>query len=155
VRGDRSDATGEELARIEMAERMPSALVDALGGELEASHCGMVPASALGAMSLAQRYVDAYMAEGLIAAARRHGGAFLLAGNGHVRTDRGVPWYVRQMAPGLKAVAVVLIEVEEGKEHAGAYVPRAPDGTAAADYMLFTPRHVRPDPCEKMRQEKR
>jgi uncharacterized iron-regulated protein len=155
MRGDRSDATKEELARIGMAERMPAAFVDALGAELEASHCGAVPAAAFGAMSLAQRYADAHMAEALVAAARGHGGAFLLAGNGHVRTDRGVPWYVRQMAPGLKVVAVMLVEVAEGKEHRAAYVPRAPDGTAAADYVLFTPRHDRPDPCEKMRQEKR
>ena len=50
---------------------------------------------------------------------------------------------------------VLLLEVEEGKVDAAAYLPRAPDGTSAAGYVLFTPRHARPDPCEKMRQGKR
>jgi uncharacterized iron-regulated protein len=154
VRGDRSGATAEELARIEIAGRMPAALLEALAAELADSHCGMVPASAFGAMSLAQRYTDAHMAGSLITAAEKYGGAFLLAGNGHVRTDRGVPWYVRQMAPGRKVLAVMLMEVEDGKDDPVAYLPRTPDGATAADYVLFTPRHDRPDPCEKMRQGK-
>jgi len=155
VRGNRSGATSEELARLEIAERMPAPLLQALGAELEGSHCGMVPAPAFAAMSLAQRYTDAHMAGSLVSAAVKHGGAFLLAGNGHVRADRGVPWYVRQMAPDRKVVAVMLVEVAEGKEDAAAYLPRAPDGAPAADYVLFTPRHARPDPCEAMRQGRR
>ena len=154
VRGDRSGATTDELARLEIAERMPAALLEALAAELADSHCGMVPASAFGGMSLAQRYTDAHMAGSLVGAAERHGGAFLLAGNGHVRTDRGVPWYVRQMAPGRKVLAVMLMEVEDGKVDPAVYLPRAPDGSPAADYVLFTPRHDRPDPCEKMQQGK-
>lgn len=154
VRGDRSGATSEELARLEIADRMPTALLEALAAELEGSHCGLVPASAFGAMSLAQRYTDAYMADRLVAAARKHGGAFLLAGNGHVRTDRGVPWYLRQLASKRRVLAVLLIEVEAGKADPAAYLPRAPDGAPAANYVLFTPRHDRPDPCEKMRQGK-
>jgi uncharacterized iron-regulated protein len=155
ARGDRSGATSEELARLEIAQRMPAALLQALAVELEGSHCGLVPASAFGAMSLAQRYTDAHMAERLVAATGKHGGAFLLAGNGHVRTDRGVPWYVRQMAPHRKVLAVMPIEVQVGKNDPAAYLPRTPDAAPAADYALFTPRHDRPDPCEKMRQGKR
>ena len=105
-------------------------------------------------MSLAQRYVDAHMADVLVKAAEMHGAAFLLAGNGHVRTDRGVPWYLRQLAPSRKVVSVMLLEVEDGKLD-GAAGPRTPDGAWAADYVLFTPRHARLDPCEAMRQGKR
>ena len=43
-------------------------------------------------------------------------------------------------------------KVEEGKTDAGLYVPQDPDGAAATDYVLFTPRQERPDPCAKMRQ---
>lgn len=152
---DKSQATGNETALLGLVEKMPSPLLDALAAELEGSHCGMIPASAVAPMSLAQRYIDAHMAEALAGAAAKHGGAFLLTGNGHVRTDRAVPWYVRQLAPARKVLAVVVAEVEDGKTDPASYMPRAPDGSPAADYVLFTPRHDRPDPCEKMRQGKR
>lgn len=155
ARGDQTGITDEEAARLKIAQGMPEPLLAALAAELEESHCGALPASAFGPMSLAQRYVDGFMAESLAKAARQHGGAFLLAGNGHVRTDRGVPWHLRQIAPDRKIVAVMLLEVEAGEHDPATYVPRAPDGAWAADYVLFTPAHPRPDPCEKMRQNKR
>jgi hypothetical protein len=65
-----------------------------------------------------------------------------------------VPWYVRQLAPQRKVVAVMFLEVVEGKNDAAACLTRAPDGTVAADYVMFTPRQERPDPCEKMRPGK-
>jgi uncharacterized iron-regulated protein len=152
ARGEPQDVSSAETARLNLARSMPERLVAALAGELEASHCGMVPASAFAAMTLAQRYTDAHLASRLVEAADKRGAAFLLAGNGHVRSDRGVPWYTRQLAPGRKTLTVLLLEVEEGKMDAGLYVPLDPDGAAAADYVLFTPRQERPDPCAKMRQ---
>lgn len=153
VRGQ-TEPTDEEAARLKLAQALPQPLLDALASELEGSHCGALPATAIPTMSLAQRYTDAHLAEALVKVAGKHGGAFLLAGNGHVRTDRGVPWYVRQLASERKAFAVMLLEVEEGKEDPAVYFPRAPDGKVTADYVLFTPRHARTDPCEKMRRDK-
>jgi uncharacterized iron-regulated protein len=153
VRGQ-TEPTDEEAASLKLAQALPQPLLDTLASELEGSHCGMLPPTAIPGMSLAQRYTDAHLAETLVKAAGKHGGAFLLAGNGHVRTDRGVPWYVRQLAPERRVIAVMFLEVEEGKNDAAAYLTRAPDGTVAADYVMFTPRHERPDPCEKMRQGK-
>jgi uncharacterized iron-regulated protein len=153
ARGDRSGATAEELALLELAKEMPERLMAALAAELAQSHCGALPGSALPAMGLAQRYTDAHLAAAVVGAAREHGGAFLLAGDGHVRTDRGVPWYVHRLAPQTKVVAVTLVEVEDGEADAAGYLPRDPDGKIASDYILFTPRHIRPDPCAKMRNE--
>jgi uncharacterized iron-regulated protein len=153
VRGQ-TEPTDEEATSLKLAQALPQPLLDTLASELEGSHCGMLPPTAIPGMSLAQRYTDAHLAETLVRAAGKHGGAFLLAGNGHIRTDRGVPWYVRQLAPKTKTIAVMFLEVEEGKNDATAYLTRAPDGTVAADYVMFTPRHERPDPCEKMRQGK-
>lgn len=154
ARGDRSLLQEGDLALVTLGEALPQPLVDALTTELVSSHCGAMPASAFGGMNLAQRYRDAHLAAALLKAAERHGAAFLLAGNGHVRTDRGVPWYVRQMAPGRKVLSVMLVEVEEGKTDASAYARVDGAGMPAADYILFTPRHVRTDPCEKMRRGK-
>lgn len=150
--GEPRDASPAEAARLSLARAMPEELVAALAGELAASHCGIVPAAAFGAMSLAQRYMDAHLAGRLVEAADTHGSAFLLAGNGHVRSDRGVPWYTRRLAPGRRTLAVLLLEVVEGQDDGRRYIPRGPDGAAAADYILFTPRQARPDPCAEMRQ---
>ena len=155
TRGDEAGITPQERARLDVAHSMPEPLLRSLTAELEMSHCGAVPASAFAAMSLAQRYADAHMADVLVKAAEMHGAAFLLAGNGHVRTDRGVPWYLRRLAPSRKVVSVMLLEVQDGKAGGAGYVPRAPDGVWAADYVLFTPRHARADPCEEMRQGKK
>jgi uncharacterized iron-regulated protein len=140
---------------LKAAEAMPVSLRDALVAELEGSHCGVIPPSAFAAMSMAQRYIDAHMAGRTLEAASEHGGAFLLAGNGHARTDRGVRYFLKQRAPARAAISVMLLEVEDGKTDAAAYIPRDPYGNPAADYVLFTPRHNRADPCEKMRQGKK
>jgi uncharacterized iron-regulated protein len=153
VRGQ-DQPTEEEATLLKLAQALPQPLLDALASELGGSHCGALPPTAIPGMSLAQRYTDAHLAEALVKAAEKHGGAFLLAGNGHVRTDRGVPWYVRRLAPEKGMIAVVFLEAEEGKNDATAYLTGAPDGKIAADYVMFTPRHERPDPCEKMRQGK-
>ena len=126
ARGEAGDLAPAETAELGLARSMPEPLVGALARELEASHCGVVPASAFGAMSLAQRYVDAHLAARLVEAAEKSGAAFLLAGNGHVRSDRGVPWYTRQLAPARRTVAVSLLEVEDGQTDGSALcAPRA------------------------------
>ena len=152
---DTSVANTDEADRLRLAQAMPQPLLEALATELEGSHCGAIPASAFGAMSLAQRYTDAHLAQAVVSAADKNSGAFLLAGNGHVRTDRAVPWYVRQMAPGRKVVSVMLLEAVEGRADATAYLPRSPDQQVAADYILFTPQHPREDPCTRMRKGNR
>jgi uncharacterized iron-regulated protein len=142
----------EERVAAQAADALPKPLADALLAELEASHCGAMPAAAFAGMGLAQRYTDAVLARSLKDAAGEKGSAFLMAGNGHVRTDRGVPWHLRRLAPGRDVVAVMLLEVEDGKDDPKSYVPRDPSGDPAADYILFTPRQARPDPCEQFRR---
>jgi uncharacterized iron-regulated protein len=153
ARGDRSALTETELALIKVGEDMPQPLVDALNEELVESHCGLMPGSAFGSMNTAQRFRDAHLARALVDAAESNGAALLLAGNGHVRTDRGVPWYVRRMAPQRKVLAVTLLEAQPGENDAASYLPRDPDGKVATDYALFTPRTERPDPCQQMREQ--
>ena len=143
----------EEQQRLGLDKPMPQPLLDALAAELKDSHCGMLPDAALGGMSLAQRYRDAHLADVVLAAAKRHGAAILIAGNGHVRSDRGVPWYIRQRSPQAAVESIMMVEVEEGKLDPATYLPRHPDGKPAADTLIFTPRHDRPDPCAKMREQ--
>ena len=114
-----------------------------------ASDCGALPPQAISGMATAQRYRDAYLADALIGAAAGRGSAILIAGNGHVRSDRGVPWHIRGRAPATPVASVLLIEVQEGKTDPAEYVPRDPQGRPAADLVIFTPRAERADPCER------
>ncbi len=124
--------------------------------EIDGSHCGMIPKSAQPNMAEAQRYRDAHMADALLRGADASGQAILIAGNGHVRTDRAVPWYIRQRAPDKKIVSVMFIEVQDGKTDPEAYIPRDPEGHAAADFIIFAPPGPNrdQDPCEAMKTPK-
>lgn len=128
------------------------ALASELKTEIKDAHCGLFPDEALPRMAEVQRLRDAFMADA-IGTDRDGKRVVLIAGNGHVRRDRGVPYYLKRR--GVKPdeiVSVMHVEVEDGQTDPATYVPRAPDGTPAVDYLWFTPRQARDDPCEKMRE---
>jgi uncharacterized iron-regulated protein len=143
----------EERARLKLDAPLPASQSDAILTELEASHCGMMPNTAFGGMAFAQRLRDATLADVALKAHAAHGSAIVMAGNGHVRGDRGIAWYIRQREPNVKVVTVALVEVEDGKTDPAAYVPRDPEGRPAVDYVVFTPKHVRPDPCDAFKKK--
>jgi uncharacterized iron-regulated protein len=145
--------TPEERARLKLDVPLPANQQDAILTELEASHCGMMPKTAFTGMAFAQRLRDATLADVALKAHAAHGSAIVMAGNGHVRGDRGIAWYLRQREPGIKVVTVALVEVEDGKTDPAAYVPRDPEGKPAVDYVVFTPKHVRPDPCDAFKKK--
>ncbi len=140
-----------ERRRLGLDQRLPAELRQPLIADLVAGHCGILPETMLENMADAQVYRDANMAEAMISGQSPDIATVLLAGNGHVRSDRGVPWHLRQRAPHETALAVLLIEIAPGNTDAASYLPRAPDATPAADIVLFTPRADREDPCERMR----
>ncbi len=145
-------ALAADEAHLGLAKPLPPPLQDALLGDLEASHCGLMPRTAFGTMADAQRYRDAHLADVLVARAGTNGRAVLLAGNGHVRTDRGAAYYVRASAPGASIVSVLIAEVDPTKTDPKAYVPTGPEGQPAADFVILTPRVERADPCVEMRK---
>ena len=152
AKGEATAIPADERTRILLDAAWDKPLADALYTELKGSHCGAMPESAVPAMSIAQRYRDAAFADVMLTAAKDHGSAVLVAGNGHVRTDRAVPWYLRERAPGKNIIAIMMLEVEDGKTDPAAYAPRTPDGKPAVDHIIFTPRAERSDPCEALRQ---
>ncbi len=140
-----------EHARLKLDVPLGMQLEQASLSEIEAAHCGMLPASAMPSMALAQRFRDAHLADATLGAAKTHGRAVLVTGNTHARSDRGVSWYIRHRAPETAVLTVMAIEVEEGNVTPESYVPRDPDGKSAADYVIFTPRPERGDPCDAFR----
>ena len=141
----------ERNHQLSLDRQLDNALSDALLQELEASHCGLIPKSAFCNMASAQRYKDAYMAEATQKAANAHGSAVLFAGNGHIRSDRGVGAVLRRIAPERTVIAVAFVETEDGKTDPATYGPRDPAGKPAADYIAFALPAKREDPCAQMR----
>ena len=140
-----------EHTRLGLAAALDAAAESDLLSEIEASHCGMIPKGALSNMAFAQRYRDAHLAAASADAAARHGASFLMTGNGHVRRDRGVPWHLARIAPSLAVASVLMVEVEDGKTEPESYGVRGPDNVPAANFVVFTPRAERDDPCEAWR----
>lgn len=140
------------VAGLGLDRPVPDAHRDGLLHELEASHCGLVPKGAFGNMAAAQRYRDAHIAEAALKAAAAIPGAVVFAGNGHVRTDRGVPYYIKQRAPHRMVIAVTFTEVEDGNTDPALYGPRDATGRPATDYVAFAAPAAREDPCEAMRK---
>lgn len=109
----------------------------ALEESLIQGHCGQMPERLKGPMVLAQEAKDAAMASGLLGAGVP---AVLVAGNGHVRKDYGVP----RLLPGNARVISVGF-LEEGSTEAGEVL------TAHYDYLWVLPAAMRNDPCLEMR----
>jgi uncharacterized iron-regulated protein len=111
----------------------PPTVVRALERDIIDGHCGVAPdAQRLAGMVEAQRARDAHMASVL------HSASVLIAGAGHARRDRGVPLY---LGDG-DVLSVAFIEVEPGKS-----IPQDSADGASYDYLWFTSRAVREDPC--------
>jgi uncharacterized iron-regulated protein len=104
---------------------------------IEEGHCGMLPAHLAGPMSLVQRLRDAALAQAMLRAGEAR--VVLIAGNGHVRSDVGVPHYLRAAGVAAKDIAAVGY-VEEGEGETGPF-----------DLRRTTPRMERADPCASFR----
>ena len=114
---------------------VPADIARAQALAIEDSHCGAIDAAMAARLANAQVARDQFMA-GLIAA-HADRGVVLLAGNGHVRRDIGIP---RWLAPDLR-----------GRSHAVGYLETGDDSAAAYDEVVYVAPQVRPDPCADLR----
>lgn len=140
----------DTVSALHLDSPLPDAARLKLERIIEEGHCGKAPPSILPGIVNAQRARDAVMAQALA----RHAatGAVLIAGNGHVRRDFGVPHYLVQYAAGTTIAVVGLLEVREGKTApADYYAGDDPE----YDFIAFTPRTPRPDPCRDIRFQPR
>jgi uncharacterized iron-regulated protein len=125
-------ALDPELTALIAAAPLQDSALARLDASLNQGHCGQLPAARLPNMRLAQRARDAAMARSLLA---KQGQAVLLAGNGHMRLDYGVPSLLKVSRPAARLISVGFVEsVKEG-------------GDAAYNYLWVTSPIERPDPC--------
>lgn len=117
-------------------DALPADLAATQATEVRDSHCGMLPESMVAPMAKAQIARDVVMAETLRAHAAT--GVVLVAGNGHVRSDIGVPFWLSRdgLAP-----------------HAVGFLEPASDA-AAFDEARRIPAADRPDPCAQFKPPK-
>jgi len=139
------DPAMQEVLAIEAA--WSEAAAQRLAAALRESHCNALPEEMLPGMLAAQRARDAVMADRVLA--RRVGGVILVTGAQHARRDHGVPAYLAARAPGIEVATLRLVEVD-GDRPVADYL----DAGAAFDFVWFTTRAKRADPCEVFRQQK-
>jgi uncharacterized iron-regulated protein len=128
-------------ARLGLDVPLDAAWQAATEHEIDLGHCGALPRTLWPGMARAQAARDAQMAQALREHAGR--GAVLLAGNGHVRRDLGVPRWLSSISPD-RVLAVGF--VEKDTEDAG---PRQYDA------VVITARTERGDPCAALRDRPR
>lgn len=127
---------------------LPPHELEAMKAELFEAHCGHIPKEMMAPMALAQIARDTMLAHRVVEG-DRGGGAILIAGNGHVRKDRGVPWHLRARGGLGGIIAIGLIEVREGAHDPMRY---GEQGAPPFDFVWFTPSADRDDPCAHWKQ---
>ncbi|MGI9380849.1 MAG: ChaN family lipoprotein [Methyloligellaceae bacterium] len=143
----------ERRKSLGISQNLERGLMKDLQTALYESHCRMIPQKATAKMASIQRLRDAVMAEQMITTGNRTG-AVLIAGAGHTRQDRGVPWYLRQRLPDATIASLTMVEVTGTMTEAKDHVPESSSGKAAADYVWFTARTKREDPCLAFQKKK-
>jgi uncharacterized iron-regulated protein len=137
------DAAPSWLQGLLKQSPLDSVAQAAIDKELLDGHCGKLPEMMYPGMRAAQQVRDASMAQTLVLAGAT-GPAWLIAGNGHVRTDMGVPRLLRNAAPRKSVLVVGFLE----RDTLGV-MPTAAE-RRVYDLAIVTPATVRDDPCAGM-----
>ncbi|MGB0506967.1 MAG: ChaN family lipoprotein [Pikeienuella sp.] len=132
-----ADVLGSRAAKLGLDKPLPEDVMADMVDEQDRAHCGALPEVMLPGMVEAQRYRDGLLAEGALRLAEESKTPIvIIAGNGHTRTDRGAPFYLKQALPDQTILSVGVLEA--GNSPAG--VP--------FDFVIWTEKHDRGDPCE-------
>jgi uncharacterized iron-regulated protein len=140
---------------LEGAGELSAPELAAWAKEMEENHCGELPRELLEGLVRAQRARDAQMALQLSAGDRDGRGAVLITGDGHARSDRGVPAWLARLRPGRVLLSVALLEADPERRWPRQYAEPFGAVRFPFDYVIFTPRAEREDPCEQLRRRSR
>lgn len=115
--------------------------------ELEMSHCGKLKRISLGPLVWMQRLKDSSMGYFSRISATNDHGSVVIAGSGHVRKDRGIPWWIND---GSSKLTVAAHEVNHKLNNPDQYSNFDPD---QFDFIWFTGRVDEDDACEKFKEQ--
>lgn len=119
---------GPEAARFGLDADLPPAQQAAREAMQFDAHCKAMPIEMMAGMVAVQRFRDALMAQAALRALAEHGAPVaVIAGNGHARTDWGIPAAIARAAPDVTTHATAFAEVDDGTPYdAVTIVPPAP-----------------------------
>ena len=144
MRGLAESLSLEELERLALTQDWPEELTAELYAELGRSHCDLLPAKMLPRMAEVQRMRDAKLADAMVEANDEgYSPTILVAGTGHTGHRRAVPWYLEARQVEGAVLSIAMLEVMPGADRPGDYERRGDH-----DFLWFTPRAEREDPCE-------
>ena len=127
---------GPDAARFGLVGDLPGAQQAEREALQMAAHCDALPEDMLPGMVMIQRLRDATLARTVVQALEDTGGpVVVITGNGHARTDWGMPALLPE---GLNVVSVAQLEA-------------APEGPQPHDAWIVTPPVAREDPCAAFR----
>jgi uncharacterized iron-regulated protein len=114
------------------------------------AHCSMMPQDKMMPMVRVQIAKDAYMAHQISTAAKEKR-AVIIAGNGHVRKDWGIPHFLQKIGRKGQQTVISIVEVDKGKLDPSLYMESSP---RLSDFVIFTASYQRKDPCESLKHPK-
>jgi uncharacterized iron-regulated protein len=139
-------AVPADLAAVVQGAALDAVSQARLDADLMEGHCGHLPAARLPGMRLAQRARDAAFFLALRDVPPGNGPAVLVAGNGHVRADYGVPQLIHRLAPDSRTASVGFVEEDaSGPLEEAAY-------RGLHTHLWITSGVPRGDPCAGMRK---
>jgi uncharacterized iron-regulated protein len=128
----------ERMAKTYSQSPLDQAAERKLDHDLVEGHCGKLPEKYLLRMRFAQRMTDLSLSHNLL----DRQPSILIAGNGHVRRDYGVPQILASVAPERKVVSVGFLEQGSDSQDLLQSV------SGQYDFIWITERAERKDPCE-------
>jgi len=134
--GIKSSFDPQSIKEYRLDQPLPAALRAAQQQEIVAGHCNMLPDMMVGGMVDAQVSRDIWMAKIIRDQLPRD--VVLIAGNGHVRKDIGVGYWLHEAAPTLKVHSIGFVE---GRDNDGRYDSLQPLATQQRD-----------DPCKQVKK---
>lgn len=136
IRMGAAQVFGENAAAFGLSSPMNPQQLDARLSLQDEAHCGALPSEMLPGMIEAQRLRDAHFARVALEALESTGGpVVVITGNGHARTDWGMPAALRQAAPDVSVLSIGQIS--------------SMAGSTLFDAWVLSPELVRDsDPCD-------
>ena len=131
----------ERMAQTYTQSRLDETAERKLDHDLVEGHCGKLPEKYLLRMRFAQRMTDLSLTHNLL----DRQPSLLIAGNGHVRRDYGVPQMLASVAPQLNVLTVGFLE------QGGSTQDLLQSVSGQYDFIWITERAERKDPCENFK----
>jgi uncharacterized iron-regulated protein len=136
--GVKSSFDPQSVKDYKLEQPLPQAVSNAQQQEIIAGHCNMLPEMMVGGMVNAQVARDIWMAK--IVRDQQPRDVVLIAGNGHVRKDIGVGYWLNQVTP---ALTVRSVGFAESSDNGGRY-----------DSLQTLAPQQRDDPCKQVKKTK-